>query len=146
VAAEVFAIAGDAHLWLGRIGEADYTCETADGRGRSRDECGARLARMVCADTEMLRPADIDAIADRITEAQVQQIARAIRRVLKRLAPEHPGVAVLAGQGTPLARAAAERAGLATCAVADVLGPRAARAAPAAAVAHLLAEAIDPKG
>ncbi len=57
VAAELFAVAADAHLWLGRIQKADYTCETPDGRGCSREEAGARLARMICADRETLGPA-----------------------------------------------------------------------------------------
>jgi hypothetical protein len=42
------------HLWLGRIREQDYTCETPDGRGRTRADAAARIARMVCADLEML--------------------------------------------------------------------------------------------
>src|SRR6185436_18573422 len=46
VAAELFAVAADVYLWLGRIEEAGYTCETPDGRGRSRAEAGARLARI----------------------------------------------------------------------------------------------------
>ncbi len=141
VAAEHFAIVADAHLWLGRIGEADYTCETPDGRGRSRVECGARLARMVCADTEMLGPADVDGIAAHVVRVQVRQLARAVRRVRRRLGPAAPGVAVLAGSGTCLGRAAAEEAGLAIRNLADELGADAARAAPAAAVACLLAEA-----
>jgi uncharacterized hydantoinase/oxoprolinase family protein len=48
-------------------------------------------------------------------------------------------VAVLAGQGTFLGRAAAEEVGLATRDMAEDLGSAAARAAPATAVAYLLA-------
>ncbi|HSB62124.1 MAG TPA: hydantoinase/oxoprolinase family protein, partial [Vicinamibacteria bacterium] len=139
VAAEHFAIAADVHLWLGRIEEGDYSCETADGRGRSRSEAGARLARMVCADLEMLSPADITALAEHVARAQVRQIASGVRQVMRRLGPAGPRVAVLAGQGTFLARAAAEEVGLATRDMAAEFGPAAARAAPAAAVAYLLA-------
>src|SRR5262249_61626933 len=64
VAAEHFAIAADVYRWLGPIAEADYTCETPDGRGRSQTEAGARLARMVCADREMLSSAGNTATAD----------------------------------------------------------------------------------
>ena len=140
VAAEHFAVAADVHLWLGRIDEGDYTCETPDGRGRSRPEAGARLARMVCADLEMLGPGDITAIAEHVARAQVRQIAGGIRQVMRRLGPACPRVAVLAGQGTFLARAAAEEVGLATRDMAEDVGSAAARAAPAAAVAYLLAE------
>jgi probable H4MPT-linked C1 transfer pathway protein len=143
VAAELFAIAADAHLWLGRIEERDFTCDTPDGRGRSRPEAGARLARMVCADLEMLGPADITAIADHVARAQQGQIASGLRQVLRRLDAGRPKLAVLAGQGAFLARAAAEQEGLAARDLAEDLGPGAARAAPAAAVAYLLADEAD---
>ena len=143
VAAEHFAAAADAHLWLGRIEECDYTCETPDGRGRSRPEAGARLARMVCADLEMLGEDDITAIAEHVARAQVRQIVGGIRQVIRRLRPAAISTAVLAGQGTFLARAAAEQVDLTIRDMADQLGSAAARAAPAAAVAYLLAGSPD---
>jgi probable H4MPT-linked C1 transfer pathway protein len=139
VAAERFAVAADVHVWRGRIEEDDYTCETPDGRGRGRPEAGARLARMVCADLEMLGDRDITAIAEHVARAQVRQIAAGIRQVMRRLGPACPRVVVLAGQGAFLARAAAEEVGLATHDMASDVGSAAARAAPAAAVACLLA-------
>jgi hypothetical protein len=141
VAAEHFAIAADAHLWLGRITESDYTCETPDGRGRSREEAGARLARMVCADLEMLRPEGITAIAETVARAQVRQIASGIRQVMRRLGASSPPLAVIAGQGAFLGRAACAEVGLASTDLATRLGAAAGRATPAVAVAHLLAQA-----
>jgi probable H4MPT-linked C1 transfer pathway protein len=143
VAAEHFAVAADVHLWLGQIQESDYTCETPDGRGRRRPEAGARLARMVCADLEMLGDGDITAIAEHVAQAQVRRIAGGIRQVMRRLGPACPRVAVLAGQGTFLARAAAAESGLVTRDMASTVGYAAARAAPAAAVAYLLAGMVD---
>ena len=143
VAAEHFAIAADAHRWLDTIGDADYGCDTPDRRGRSRPESGARLARMICADLEMLSTAEVTAIAVQIEKMQVRQIAVAIRQVMRRLGAACPERAVLAGQGAFLARAAARQNGLATVELADELGGDAARAVPAAAVAHLLAETLD---
>jgi probable H4MPT-linked C1 transfer pathway protein len=140
VAAELFAKSADAHLWLGHIDATDYTCETADGRGRSRLDAGARLARMVCADLEMLGAEGIDAIAGHIARTQVQQIARGIRQVTRRLGARCPRVAVVAGRGAFIAQAAARAAGLMTQDLAGTLGVAAARAVPAAAVAYLLAE------
>jgi probable H4MPT-linked C1 transfer pathway protein len=142
VAAELFAVAADAHLWLGRIEEADYTCDTPDGRGRSRGEAGARLARMICADRETLGPAGVTAIAEHVARTQVRQIARAIRQVMRRLGAASPVVAVLAGAGTFVGRAAAEAVGLTTCDLAHEVGTAAARSAPAAAVAYLLSEFV----
>ncbi len=138
VAAEHFAIAADVHLWLGGIAERDYTCETPDGRGRTRLESGARLARMVCADLDMLSTDDITPIADHVAQAQVRQIAGGIQQVKGRLGPACPRTAILAGHGAFLAKAAAEAAGLGTHDLAGELGAAAARSTPAAAVALLL--------
>jgi (4-(4-[2-(gamma-L-glutamylamino)ethyl]phenoxymethyl)furan-2-yl)methanamine synthase len=139
VAAEHFAIAADAHLWLRRIDADGYACETPDGRGRLRDEAGARLARVVCADLETLGSDDITAIAEHVWRAQVRQIAAGVRQVLRRLGGSAPGIALLAGSGTFLARAAAAAADLTPRPLEPRLGPRGSRALPAVAVARLLA-------
>ena len=135
-------MAADVHLWLGRIEEADYTCDTPDERGRSRGEAGARLARMICADRETLGAAGVTAIAEHVARAQVRQIARGIRHVRRRLGAACPGVAVLAGSGTFVGQAAAEEAGLTTRDLSHEIGTDAARSAPAAAVAYLLSEFV----
>lgn len=143
VAAELFAIAADVYRWLERIDDDGYTCETPDGRGRGRAEAGARLARMVCADRDLLNPHAITALAEHVARTQVGQIAGAIRQVLRRLGPPGPRLAVLAGQGAFVARAAAEARRLAVHDLANQVGPGAARATPAVAVALLLAETAD---
>jgi (4-(4-[2-(gamma-L-glutamylamino)ethyl]phenoxymethyl)furan-2-yl)methanamine synthase len=142
VAAEWFAIAADAHRWLGSLDEADYACETPDGRGRSRRESGARLARMIAADLELLDDADVTAIASAVASAQVRDIASGLQQVLRRFGGRAPRLALLAGQGAFLARAAAERVGLVARTIA--FPAQAARAAPAAAVALLLAKRLRP--
>jgi len=136
VSAEGFALAGDVHLWLGALAPADYTAPTPDGRPATRDFAGERLARVVCADRELLDAAAIDAIAHHVAAAQVERIAGAVRRVRER----HPalGTAVVTGLGDWIAAAAAERAELGVRHLADSVGDAAARAAPAAAVALLL--------
>jgi (4-(4-[2-(gamma-L-glutamylamino)ethyl]phenoxymethyl)furan-2-yl)methanamine synthase len=143
VAAEHFAVAADVHLWLGHIEPCDYTCETPDGRSRDRDNAAARLARMVCADREMLGDADITAIADHVSRTQVRHIAAGIRQVVGRLPVGRPLPAVISGQGAFLARSAAEQTGLSAHDLAGDVGSAAARAVPAAAVARLLMDAVD---
>ena len=71
VASELFALSADVHLVLGNITEKQYTCETADGRGKSMPEAFSRLARVVCADTEMLCTQEILNIAKHIYEKQI---------------------------------------------------------------------------
>jgi probable H4MPT-linked C1 transfer pathway protein len=135
VSAEGFAIAGDAHLWRGDLVPADYTVPTPDGRPATREFAGERLARVICADREMLDEAAISLVAEALARAQVQRITAAIRRVVAR----HPSleVAVTTGLGAFLADAAARAAGLAVVPLANELGDAAARFAPAAAVALL---------
>jgi hypothetical protein len=140
VAAERFAVAADAHVWLGHIEERDYTCETPDGRGRSREEAAARLARMVCADLEMLRSDDITVIAEAVARAQVRQIVSGMRQVMRRLG-RTSREAVIVGHGAFLARMAALEVGLAVREPAAAHpGPWPAFAAPASAVACLFSD------
>jgi hypothetical protein len=141
VAAEHFAVVADAHLWLGRISGDEYTCETPDGRGRSRQDAGARLARMVCADLDTLDDEAVTAMAEHIVRAQVRQIAGGIRQVVRRLGAGSPRVAIVAGHGAALGREAARGVGLDVVDMRDQAGDAIARATPAAAVAYLLAAA-----
>jgi len=136
VAAEGFALAGDVHVWRGELAPGDYTVPTPDGRPATREFCGERLARAVCADREMLDDAAVSAIADALANAQVARIVDAIRRVAAR----HPSLdtAVVTGLGAFIAAAAARAAGLRVVPLADELGDDGARFAPAAAVAFLL--------
>lgn len=134
VSAEGFALAGDVHLWRRELAPADYSVPPPDGRPATKAFAGERLARVVCADREMLEDRDVDEIADALWEAQVGRIGAAVVRVRAR----HPAVrhAVVTGLGEFLAAPAARRSGLHVTPLADTFGP-AARHAPAAAVALL---------
>ena len=136
VSAEGFALAGDVHVWRRMLMPDEYTWPAPDGRAPTREFARERLARVVCADRDMLDDAAIDAIADAVARAQVTRIADAMRRVGAR----HPSLrtAVVTGVGAFLADAAATSAGLQVEPLARSLGGPAARCAPAAAVALLL--------
>ena len=135
LSAEGFALMADVHLWLGRLRPEDYTCGTPDGRGATREYAGERLARVVCADREILDDGAIDDIAIALTRAQLHSVVAAIEAIRSR----SPGVdtAVVTGLGDFIAAAAARAAGLRVLPLADRLGV-AALTAPAAAVAWLL--------
>jgi probable H4MPT-linked C1 transfer pathway protein len=138
VSSEYFATSADVYRWLGRIDDQDYTCETPDRRGRSRQEAGARLARMICADFDTVGPTGVSAIAAHVATKQLRQIVSGVRQVVRRMGPECPGLAVVAGQGSFLAAEAASAVGMSVVNLASRLGLDAARAIPAAAVAYLL--------
>jgi (4-(4-[2-(gamma-L-glutamylamino)ethyl]phenoxymethyl)furan-2-yl)methanamine synthase len=136
VSAEGFALAGDVHVWRGQLNPADYSVPTPDGRPTTRPFAGERLARFVCADREMLDESAITGIADSLWDAQVTRIRAALERVLERIPALE--LAVVTGLGDFLAAEAARRAGRRVTHLSHALGP-AARHAPAAAVALLLA-------
>jgi (4-(4-[2-(gamma-L-glutamylamino)ethyl]phenoxymethyl)furan-2-yl)methanamine synthase len=140
VSAEGFALMGDVHLWTGRLAPEDYTVTTPDGRPATREFAGERLARVVCADREMLSEGAISEIADALAEAQARRVGAAISRVRSR--QPHLALAVITGLGDFIASDAARRTGLEVVALSDRLG-NAARTAPAAAVAWLLAETLS---
>lgn len=81
VSSELFALSADVHRVLGNITEEQYTCETADGKGVTCREALTRLARLVCADREMLTEKELYQIAQYIYEKQIQQIAEGLSQV-----------------------------------------------------------------
>lgn len=85
VSSEFFAQSGDVHLLLGHISPKDYTVDTPDGRGVSVAEAAARVARVVCADLELLSVDDVKAIASYVYEAQLGQLLEAFERLMNNL-------------------------------------------------------------
>jgi (4-(4-[2-(gamma-L-glutamylamino)ethyl]phenoxymethyl)furan-2-yl)methanamine synthase len=140
VASEYFAVSGDVHLILGFLSPQDYTCTTPDGRPPSIESARGRVARLVCADIEMLSAAEIDEMARYIHDRQVRQIQAGLNQVILRL-PELRGCpAILLGSGAFLGQAAAERMGLKIGAMTDGWGAKALAVAPCLAAADWLAE------
>jgi probable H4MPT-linked C1 transfer pathway protein len=136
VSAEGFALAGDVHIWRGDLRSSDYSCPTPDGRPATREFVGERLARVVCADRDMLDEAAITRVADALARAQIRSIQSAMQRVLE----PHPSirVAVVTGLGAFLGIAAAHALDLEVVPLSHQLGEAGARCAPAVAVALLL--------
>jgi probable H4MPT-linked C1 transfer pathway protein len=139
IASEFFAVSGDVHLLLGALRPDEYTMATPDGRPPTPVFAAERLARVVCADVEMLAPDEIVAMARAVAAAQVEQVAAALRRVASRL----PGTVdvVVTGLGAFLGERAAASCGWASRELSSVLTVDVGLAAPAVAVAWLLAEA-----
>lgn len=138
VAAEYFAVSGDVHLLTGHLLPQHYTCSTPDGQPPSVDSARRRIARLVCADTEMLPTDEIHAMAQYIHAQQVNQICDGLRQVLERM-PElrnHPVVVV--GMGEFLGLAAAENMNLRAADLQGVWNDAERVVMPCVAAAHLL--------
>ncbi len=144
VASELFALTGDVHLVLGNIEAKDYTCETADGRGISKPEALARLARVVCADREILSDQEIIAIAHYIYDKQILQVAEGLTKVYSRYKSLNlPAVVTGLGKNF-IARKAAEKIGINHIIdLGTIVQPSAALATPAVGVALITAGGID---
>jgi probable H4MPT-linked C1 transfer pathway protein len=143
VSAEYFAISGDVHLILGHIQPADYTCPTPDGRPPTVEHARERLARLVCADLDLLSPAEVDEIARYIHHQQLRQIEEALQQVLSRLAGHRDLPLVAVGSGAFLAAEIGRRLGLTVLDLEAHWGREASQVAPCLAVAHLLAAQLE---
>jgi (4-(4-[2-(gamma-L-glutamylamino)ethyl]phenoxymethyl)furan-2-yl)methanamine synthase len=147
VSSELFALSGDVHLVLGNITETNYTCETADGRGKTLPEALARLARVVCADTEILSQQEIMNIAHYIYDKQILQVMEGLKKVYIYTKSQFLGdvPVVVTGLGKDfLARKAAESLGIYTIVDLEILLPeKAVLATPAFGVALITAKKIE---
>ncbi|MHB0980169.1 MAG: hydantoinase/oxoprolinase family protein [Thermoleophilia bacterium] len=145
VAAEYFTVMADAYLLLGRLSSEEYTCPTPDGRAASRDAAAERLARLVCADGEMLRDEEIRTVAVYLCEKQLHQISEGLLQVLSRLEDARNLPLVAAGAGSFLAVEVGRRLGLRVLEPGELwpgVGPT---ALPAAAAACLLARRLGER-
>lgn len=147
VASELFALSADVHLILRNITERQYTCETADGRGKTVPEAQARLARVVCADVEMLTAQEIEDMAKHIYDRQIVQVAEGLSKVYAYTKKQGSGEVpiVVTGLGRDfLARKAAERIGVKSIVDLETLiKPDVALATPAFAVALMTATKLE---
>ena len=149
VSSELFAQSGDIHLILDNIGEEDYIVETCDGRGKNKRECMARLARVVCADIDMLTEHEISDMAKFVYNKQVEQIAKGLKQVSERIEPliqEKINVVVTGFGRNFLAKKAAEKAGFKQIIdMKECLGVEAAIGSPSVGVALLVASFLEGK-
>jgi probable H4MPT-linked C1 transfer pathway protein len=148
ISSEKFALSADVHLVLGHITDEEYTCQTADGRAKSRKDSLARIARVICADVEMLTEKQIIALAKEIYDAQLKAIISGINQVKERLrinpAQMQKYQITVAGLGRRfLAGEAARRAGFRKITdIEGILGQEGAVVAPSVAAAIMLDKQI----
>jgi probable H4MPT-linked C1 transfer pathway protein len=147
VASELFALSADVHLVLGNITETQYICETADGRGKELPDALARLARVVCADSEMLTKKEITCMAKYVYERQIMQVAEGLSKVYSytKELTSNKVLVVVTGLGKDfLARKAAEKVGIYDIIdIATFMPDKVAMATPAFGVALMAASKLE---
>jgi probable H4MPT-linked C1 transfer pathway protein len=110
VSAEYFATTQDVYLLLGDLAADACSSPTADGRPATPSFAAERLARVVCADSEMLSADEIEAIARYIAVEHTKQITSAVAQVRAR--NDISGPLIASGAGAFLVHAAAEQLGV----------------------------------
>ncbi|WP_094227812.1 hydantoinase/oxoprolinase family protein [Methanolobus psychrotolerans] len=139
IASELFSTNADAYLLLGDISEDLYTCETADGAGKSKTDAMRRLARVVCADLTEISADEIYHIAQQVKERQLDLLSKSISVIAERNGLDR---IVSAGIGEFLIKDAAERLGFECISVAKRWGPDISKVFPAYAAAKILEDEI----
>ena len=145
IAAENFAIAADVYRVLDMIGAKDYTCETPDGRGKDKESCMRRIARIFCSDLEELGENLVVKAGRTFHHEQVGLVSKALKRVadLRKL-PRTTKVIVTGIGRKILAEKAARAVGFnKVIDLADVYGKEAALMTPAFCMGLLAAEALE---
>lgn len=143
LAAEHFAVMGDVYLLLDRISPQDYATSTPDGRPKSREAAGERLARLVCADRELVSQEQVQKLARYLQERQLQQLSEALFQVVSRVEGGYDLPVTPVGTGSFLAFEVARRLGLQTIDFEQSLGSRLTDILPATAAAYLLSEFLE---
>ncbi len=148
LAAEIFASTLDVYLTLGEIAPDPADLDTADGRPATIEAARDRLARMVCADRDLVSAADALELALAADLALLDRLALAAGRAY---GPTIgcPQAAVVAGSGEFLARRLAKK----LCApdsliisLKEAWGPLASAAGCAFALLELARERLQPEG
>ena len=145
VAAEKFAIAADVYRVLGMIEEKDYVCETPDDRGKDKESCMRRLARIFCSDIGEIGRERIIMAAKVFHDKQTDLVAKGLDKVTRLHELPKSMEIIVAGLGRKiLAQKAALSSGFnKTIDLATLYGEEAALMTPAFGVAFLAAGALE---
>ncbi|MCE9561119.1 MAG: H4MPT-linked C1 transfer pathway protein [Planctomycetes bacterium] len=152
-ATELFATTHDVYLHLRLIPEDAADLDTADGRPATRVAAFDRLCRMFCGDRETISVAQVDALAERVMDHQLNLIEGALVRARGKIeinlesrglerTERNPPTVIVAGSGEFLAARVASDDG--NChevlSLTARLGANVSACAPAYAVAVLATE------
>ena len=136
VASELFAQTADVYTVLDLISEDDYVCDTFDGEGKDKLSCAKRIARVVCADLEMISMDDVVEMSKFIHQKQIEQIADGLKQVVD---TQKLDLIVTTGLGKDiLDRPAAELLGLNVKSMGDILTDEECVVAPAVGTAVMM--------
>ncbi len=99
VSTEYFATSADAHLVLGNITSAQYSCDTPDHKEKTREASLRRLARVVCSDLDEIGEDGAVQVARQFWKTQREMVCAAVRSCAAASSAEE---IIVAGTGAPL--------------------------------------------
>ncbi|MFX1255918.1 MAG: hydantoinase/oxoprolinase family protein [Promethearchaeota archaeon] len=99
LSSELFTCSGDIHVILDHLSSSEFVTETPDNRGTTKDECFARLARIVCADLNTIEKESLTKIAQYIYQKQIDQIVDGLNQVIQEQDLSQFSEVVLTGTG-----------------------------------------------
>ncbi|MGL6297895.1 MAG: hydantoinase/oxoprolinase family protein, partial [Methanobacteriaceae archaeon] len=118
-----------------KIDKSDYSCDTPDGGTKSKEDSMRRIARVLCADLDILSKDEIIEIANEFYKNQVFEISEGLKEVASR---EKLDTVVCTGLGLEILNSkAAELAGLNVKKMTDILTKEECTVAPAIGTAIL---------
>ena len=136
IASELFAQTADIYTVLDLISADDYVCDTFDGEGKSKIDCAKRIARVVCADLDMLSDGDIIEMSKFIHQKQIEQIADGLKQVSE---TQNLDLVITTGLGKDiLDKPAAESLNLNVKSMGDILTDEECVVAPAVGTAVMM--------
>ena len=136
VASELFAQTADVYRLLDLITEDDYVCDTFDGEGKTKLDCAKRIARVVCADLDMISVDDVVLMSKYIHQKQIEQIAKSLKKVSE---SQNLDLIITTGLGKDiLDRKAAEFLNLNVKSMSDILSDEECVVAPAVGTAMMM--------
>ncbi|ADC69998.1 H4MPT-linked C1 transfer pathway protein [Methanocaldococcus sp. FS406-22] len=138
LSSEYFAITADISLILNKIAEEDYTCDTPDGAGKDRDSCLTRLARVLCADREMVSDNELIDFVNRLYNKLLELIRENVDAIAKRY---NLNDVVITGLGEEILKDALD--GYNIISIKETYGKDVSLATPSFAVAKLLQKQLN---
>ena len=138
LSSEYFAITADISLILNKITEEDYTCETPDGAGRDYESCLTRLARVLCADREIVSDDELIDFANKLYSNLLKLIRENVDAISKRFDLDD---VVITGLGEEILKDALD--GYNIISIKETYGKDVSLATPSFAVAKLLQKQLN---
>ncbi|WP_211204163.1 (4-{4-[2-(gamma-L-glutamylamino)ethyl]phenoxymethyl}furan-2-yl)methanamine synthase [Methanocaldococcus fervens] len=138
LSSEYFAITADISIVLNKIKEEDYSCDTPDNAGKDFESCLTRLARVLCADREIVKDDELIDFANKLYNKLLELIRENVDAISNKY---NLNDVVITGLGEEILKDALN--GYNIISIKDIYGKDVSLATPSFAVAKLLQKQLN---